>query len=229
VSRLRPKQPRIRLDPTAYKALRKQVLTRDHRRCQNCGASKNLQVHHIRSRSKLGPDCSENLITLCGGCHESDHRNRQECGQAGAILSQTPGSQSNNVRSFVRLDGDTIAKGNNSPGIGGDALTRNDNTNEIQRIRRRDSNDFAGRLLIAHGSQRLNGHRQSKLLTQKAADESATPNLTAIFQAPQGDKQLAPFGKYCLAGKKLTEDDSIATEQHPASGFECSNMVVGFA
>ena len=98
-----------------------------------------------------------------------------------AILSQTPGSHSNNVRSFVRLDDDAVAKRNNSAGIGRDALTRNDNAGEIQGIRRRDSNDFTGRLLIAHGAQRFNGHRHSKLLSQKAADESATPNLTAIF------------------------------------------------
>jgi hypothetical protein len=69
-----------------------------------------------------------------------------------AILCQTAGSHSNNVRSFVRLDGDTIAKRNTSAGIGGDALTRKDNAGQIQGIRRRDSNDFAGRLLMAQGS-----------------------------------------------------------------------------
>jgi hypothetical protein len=61
----------------------------------------------------------------------------------GAILSQAPGSHSNNVRSYARLDGDAVAKRNNSAGIGGDALTGNDNAGEIQGIRRRDSNDLA--------------------------------------------------------------------------------------
>src|SRR5437773_12568455 len=74
------------------------------------------------------------------------------------------------------------------------SLTRNDDAGEIQRISRRDGNDFTGRLLVAHGAQRLDGHRQSKLLSQKAADESATSNLSAIFQAPQGYKQLTPLG-----------------------------------
>jgi 5-methylcytosine-specific restriction endonuclease McrA len=75
--RLRAKQPRIRLAATEYKDLCRQVLTRDGWRCQNCGAMENLQVHHIQWRSHLGHDGSENLITLCAGCHESLHRKRQ--------------------------------------------------------------------------------------------------------------------------------------------------------
>ena len=71
---LRPRQPRLRLDPEAYKALCSQVLGRDNWRCQNCGASENLQVHHIQWRSKLGHDILENLITLCSNCHEALHR-----------------------------------------------------------------------------------------------------------------------------------------------------------
>jgi len=77
MSRLRPKQPRVRLAQEAYDALRKQVLARDNWRCQNCGASENLQIHHIQSRSKLGHDSLENLITLCAGCHERVHFNRK--------------------------------------------------------------------------------------------------------------------------------------------------------
>jgi len=73
VSCLKPKRPRLRLDPEAYKALRQQVLARDNWRCQNCGAAENLQVHHIQSRSKLGHDSPENLITLCASCHETLH------------------------------------------------------------------------------------------------------------------------------------------------------------
>src|SRR5947209_406744 len=51
--RLVPRQPRIRLDPDAYKAICKEVLSRDSWRCQNCGAAENLQVHHIQPRSTL--------------------------------------------------------------------------------------------------------------------------------------------------------------------------------
>lgn len=72
---LMPRQPRIRLDPEGYKALCRQVLIRDSWRCQNCGTSENLQVHHVQWRSRLGNDSLENLITLCASCHETLHRN----------------------------------------------------------------------------------------------------------------------------------------------------------
>ena len=76
MSKLRARQPRVRLGPEAYEDLRKKILARDDWRCQNCGASENLQVHHIQSRSRLGDDSSKNLITLCAGCHELVHLTR---------------------------------------------------------------------------------------------------------------------------------------------------------
>jgi 5-methylcytosine-specific restriction endonuclease McrA len=71
---IRPKQPRLRLDPEAYEDLRQQVLRRDGGRCQSCGSMSNLEVHHQKFRSQSGPDSEENLITLCSGCHTSVHR-----------------------------------------------------------------------------------------------------------------------------------------------------------
>ena len=50
------KQPRLRLEPAAYRQLAREVLARDGWRCQDCGSFHNLQVHHIRSRSRLGND-----------------------------------------------------------------------------------------------------------------------------------------------------------------------------
>jgi 5-methylcytosine-specific restriction endonuclease McrA len=73
MQRLRQKQPRLRLDPESYDALKIQVLDRDGWRCQDCGSAEMLQVHHINSRSKLGHDASENLITLCVDCHRRRH------------------------------------------------------------------------------------------------------------------------------------------------------------
>ncbi len=68
-----PKQPRIELDPDAYKELCRQVLQRDRWRCQQCGSRTNLQVHHIQLRSHLGHDSETNLITLCSQCHALIH------------------------------------------------------------------------------------------------------------------------------------------------------------
>ena len=70
---IRPKAPRIRLDPASCDRLRKQVLRRDGWRCQYCGAMSNLEVHHRQFRSQGGDDSEENLITLCSACHNGMH------------------------------------------------------------------------------------------------------------------------------------------------------------
>jgi 5-methylcytosine-specific restriction endonuclease McrA len=69
-----PRRPRLRLDPDSYRKLCVEVLKRDGWRCQYCGASYRLEVHHIRSRGRLGDDIDENLITLCADCHSDIHR-----------------------------------------------------------------------------------------------------------------------------------------------------------
>jgi len=74
VIQLRPKRPRLRLGPRAYRRLCHQVLKRDGWRCQNCGRLVELQVHHIRPRSGLGDDAKQNLITLCVECHQKIHK-----------------------------------------------------------------------------------------------------------------------------------------------------------
>jgi ATP-dependent DNA helicase RecQ len=73
VNRLRPKQPRLRLDPDRYEQLRNQVLRRDSWRCQSCGTRSNLEVHHKEFRSRSGDDSEQNLITLCSACHATVH------------------------------------------------------------------------------------------------------------------------------------------------------------
>ena len=72
-SSISPKRPRIRKVPRQYARLRREVLKRDGWRCQKCGCSRNLDVHHIRRRSALGDDAEINLITLCRECHQILH------------------------------------------------------------------------------------------------------------------------------------------------------------
>jgi 5-methylcytosine-specific restriction endonuclease McrA len=67
------KRLRIRKAPTLYARLRREILERDGWRCQKCGCSRNLDVHHIRRRSDLGDDAETNLITLCRECHQILH------------------------------------------------------------------------------------------------------------------------------------------------------------
>ena len=68
------RMPRLKLPLAEYHPLRDKVLKRDGWRCQLCGTSNNLHVHHVKSRSKLGDDAMQNLITLCAKCHETLHR-----------------------------------------------------------------------------------------------------------------------------------------------------------
>ena len=68
------KRPRLKLDGASYKKLHRAILERDGWRCQLCGSRRNLQVHHIQSRSLLGDDAEHNLITLCAICHQQVHR-----------------------------------------------------------------------------------------------------------------------------------------------------------
>ena len=73
MKQVKPKRPRIKLATDAYEPVRLKVLTRDGWKCQNCGSSRNLQVHHQIFRSQAGDDSEFNLITLCSTCHERMH------------------------------------------------------------------------------------------------------------------------------------------------------------
>jgi len=73
VSAIRRKQPHLRLEAKEYKLLRAQVLAGDGWRCQTCGARCNLQVHHKKSRGRLGHDHADDLITLCAAYQEATH------------------------------------------------------------------------------------------------------------------------------------------------------------
>jgi 5-methylcytosine-specific restriction endonuclease McrA len=78
MERLRQKRPRLVLKPEEYDELGNRVLDRDGWKCQCCGSSMNLQVHHLVRRSQLGSDVLENLMTLCADCHHRQHNNISE-------------------------------------------------------------------------------------------------------------------------------------------------------
>ena len=59
------------LSSPRWRSLRVQVLNRDGHRCQGCGATRGLHVHHLRYA--LGREKLEDLTTLCGGCHRFAH------------------------------------------------------------------------------------------------------------------------------------------------------------
>jgi 5-methylcytosine-specific restriction endonuclease McrA len=73
MNKLPKRMRRLKLPVQEYATLRNRVLERDGWRCQLCGSACNLQVHHLKSRSKLGDDALENLISLCVTCHGKQH------------------------------------------------------------------------------------------------------------------------------------------------------------
>jgi 5-methylcytosine-specific restriction endonuclease McrA len=74
MNRIRPKQPRLRLNPESYEQLCQTVLQRDGWKCQACGTTSSLEIHHKQHRSRSGDDSEWNLITLCAACHKNVHR-----------------------------------------------------------------------------------------------------------------------------------------------------------
>jgi 5-methylcytosine-specific restriction endonuclease McrA len=71
-----PKKQPARLNSNQCTELRRAVLRRDHWRCQHCGATDQLEVHHQQFRSHSGEDELDNLITLCRECHQGLHLKR---------------------------------------------------------------------------------------------------------------------------------------------------------
>jgi 5-methylcytosine-specific restriction endonuclease McrA len=55
------------------RATRRLALSRDNYQCTECGATQDLEVHHIVPRRLGGPDDPSNLITLCAACHSRLH------------------------------------------------------------------------------------------------------------------------------------------------------------
>lgn len=56
---------------------REAIINRDNYACQICGKKNiRLEVHHIIFRSQGGTDDENNLITLCGDCHNGIHNGK---------------------------------------------------------------------------------------------------------------------------------------------------------
>ena len=59
-----------KLDRRRWAAARRTALVRDGRRCQDCGRSGRLEVHHIVSLGNGGAKYDlSNLKSVCIGCH----------------------------------------------------------------------------------------------------------------------------------------------------------------
>jgi 5-methylcytosine-specific restriction endonuclease McrA len=54
--------------------LRARIKQRDGHRCQRCGLTEKLRVHHVRQVADGGGHGRSNLLTLCDDRHRAEHR-----------------------------------------------------------------------------------------------------------------------------------------------------------
>lgn len=80
-----PKHTRLK-DPKAIKAARRD-------RCELCGDTWELQVHHIKHRASGGHDEPRNLICLCAECHTKVHVGEISKRRIKAIVQKREGLQ----------------------------------------------------------------------------------------------------------------------------------------
>lgn len=86
-SRYDRKKEQEAAEAAAWRAVCKLVDVRDKKVCRACGrltdpdavgTTKRGERHHVVYRSAGGEDVSSNLVTLCAGCHNDEHRHRLE-------------------------------------------------------------------------------------------------------------------------------------------------------
>lgn len=58
---------------TNWLIIKDEVFEKYGRKCVNCGATENIDVHHKIPLSEGGTNCLDNLIPLCRNCHEKLH------------------------------------------------------------------------------------------------------------------------------------------------------------
>jgi len=56
-----------------WKQQRMKRLNYDNRKCCNCGATTNLQVHHLKYKNFNREDIKNDLKVLCYDCHNKYH------------------------------------------------------------------------------------------------------------------------------------------------------------
>ena len=81
---------------------------------------------------------------------------------------------------------------------------------------------------LAVGAQGFDGYGKRELLSQKSIDESAAAHFAAVFEAAVADLQFAPAGQIRFAHQQVAEDHAIATQQHPAAGFDAAVAIGAF-
>jgi hypothetical protein len=71
----------------AWRQRRAMILDRDGHRCQSCGSTSRLTVHHL-TYERLGNENWGDLVTLCQGCHDWVHGKQRRPAKHASKASQ---------------------------------------------------------------------------------------------------------------------------------------------
>lgn len=95
--------------------IRKAVIFRDKCKCKECGKSNcKLEVHHIKPRRLNGSSTLNNLITLCGKCHQKTEGNEEQYMQHYFDMLGTSDNKNLNYASHAMIGKDWLRKQLNS-------------------------------------------------------------------------------------------------------------------
>ena len=70
--RQRQEEYRRYLKTDHWKETRAEALKRGHYKCHDCGATANLQVHHL-TYARRGHERQSDLVVVCDKCHKKRH------------------------------------------------------------------------------------------------------------------------------------------------------------
>lgn len=91
--------------------IRKAVILRDDCKCMECGKSNTvLEVHHIKPRRLNGSNTLDNLITLCGKCHQKTEGVEEKYMQHYFDMLGTNDSKNLNYASHVMIGKEWLRK-----------------------------------------------------------------------------------------------------------------------
>ncbi|MGF1493171.1 MAG: HNH endonuclease [Microcoleaceae cyanobacterium] len=78
---------------------RREILRRDHHRCQYCGVTKHLTIDHVIPRSRGGTHTWDNVVTACERCNA--HKGSRTPEEAGMTLNTQPKAPLHPVVAFA--------------------------------------------------------------------------------------------------------------------------------
>ncbi|MGL5083266.1 MAG: HNH endonuclease [Microcoleaceae cyanobacterium] len=78
---------------------RREILRRDHHKCQYCGTTKHLTIDHVMPRSRGGTHTWDNVVAACERCNA--HKGNRTPEEAGIALRANPKAPLHPVVAFA--------------------------------------------------------------------------------------------------------------------------------